>query len=56
MGVSSTSVENVTLAAPSSGTIAALRRSPEAEAAIPLWKAVAPVAIAIVLALSPVSA
>src|SRR5262249_16237630 len=39
---------------PSKGTVATPAGRPEAKTAIPLWKAVAPVAIAIILALLPV--
>jgi L-tartrate/succinate antiporter len=54
MGLSSTTLGNPTQAAPSSGTVAAPSSRPEAKAAIPICKAVAPVAIAVVLALFPV--
>jgi hypothetical protein len=53
MGVSSTTLDNVTQADSSSGIPKASRR-PEAKAATPVWKALAPVAIAAVLALLPV--
>lgn len=54
MGVSSTTIGSVTQAAPSSGTVATPSRRPETEVTTPVWKALAPVAIAIVLALLPV--
>ena len=54
MAVSSTAVANVTQATPSSGSVTTPQRFPEAKAAAPWWKALAPVAIAIVLALLPV--
>jgi L-tartrate/succinate antiporter len=54
MGLSSTTLGNPAQAAPSSGTVAAPTSHPEAKAPISIWKAVAPVAIAVVLALIPV--
>jgi len=53
MAVSSTTVGNVTQGL-ANATISSPSRRPEATAAIPLWKALAPVAITIVLALLPV--
>src|SRR5882762_9688719 len=55
MGLSSTTLGNPTqAAAPSSGTVAAPSKHPEAGAAIPAWRALAPVAIIVILALLPV--
>ena len=54
MGVSSTATNNATHAAPSDGTVLTPSGRPEATPATPMWKALAPVAIAIVLALFPV--
>ncbi len=54
MGVSSTTLGNVTEAAPPNGTVLAPSGRPEAKAGTPVWKALVPVAIAIVLTLLPV--
>lgn len=53
MAVSSTTVGNVTQGL-TNATVSSPSRRPEATAAIPLWKALAPVATTIVLALLPV--
>ena len=53
MGISSTSLSSVAQAAPSA-TVATSGPRPKTERATPLWKAVAPIATAIVLALLPV--
>src|SRR5262252_10471176 len=52
MAVSNTTIDNVAQAPQSSGTAASGRN--EAEGKIPVWKALTPAAIAIVLALLPV--
>jgi L-tartrate/succinate antiporter len=54
MGVSNTTISNVIQVPPSSGTVVTPSRGPEARSKTPLWKALAPVAIAVVLALLPV--
>ena len=54
MGVSNTTVNSVVPVPPSSGTVATPSVHPEARTKTPLWKALAPVAIAVVLALLPV--
>jgi L-tartrate/succinate antiporter len=54
MGVSNTTIGNVTQVPPSSGTVVTPSVRPEARSKTPLWKALAPVAIAVVLALLPV--
>src|SRR5258706_12689428 len=54
MRLSSATLGNPTQAAPSSGTVAAPSGRPEAKAATPLWKALAPVIVAILLGLLPV--
>src|SRR5258708_8927511 len=55
MGLSSTTLGNPTqAAAPSTGTVAAPSKHPEAGAAIPAWRALATVAIIVILALLPV--
>jgi len=54
MGVSSTAIGNLKQAAPSNGNALTPNERPEAKAATPMWKALLPVAIAVVLALLPV--
>src|SRR6266853_4728560 len=54
MGLSGTTLGNSTQAAPSNGSVAAPSRHPEAGAAITVWRALAPVAIVVILALLPV--
>lgn len=54
MGLSNTTLANSTQGAPSSGTVAAPSRKSEAQAAIPAWKALAPVAMVVILVLLPV--
>src|ERR1700752_5261560 len=54
MGVSNTTISNVAQVPPSSGTVATPSRRPEPRSKTPLWKALAPVVIAVVLALLPV--
>jgi L-tartrate/succinate antiporter len=54
MGVSNTTIGNITQVPPSSGTVVTPSVRPEARSKTPLWKASAPVAIAVVLALLPV--
>src|SRR5271154_4172118 len=54
MGVSSTTLGSVTQAAPSSGTPPESGIQPVAKAATPLWKALAPLVIAGIIALLPV--
>src|SRR5258708_1336533 len=51
MGVSNTTINNVVQVPPSSGTVVTPSVRPEARSKTPLWKAWAPVAIAVVLAL-----
>jgi len=52
--VSTTILESANQAPPSKDTVATPSGRPEAKAATPLWKALAPVAIAVVLVLPPV--
>lgn len=54
MGLSNTTLANSTQTAPSIGTVAPPSRNLEARAAIPAWKALAPVAMVVILALLPV--
>ena len=54
MGVSNATISSVVQVPPSSGTVVASSRRPEPRSKTPLWKALAPVAIAVVLALLPV--
>src|SRR5689334_16727665 len=54
MGVSNTTISNVTQVPPSSGIVVTPSVRPEARSKTPLWKALAPVVIAVVLALLPV--
>jgi len=54
MGVSNTTISNVVQVPPSSGTVVTPSRRPEPLYKTALWKAWAPVAIAVVLALLPV--
>ena len=54
MGLSNATVSNATPAAPSSGTGIKPSLRPEVRFKTPVWKALAPVAIAVVLALLPV--
>src|SRR5216683_3386717 len=54
MGVSNTTIGNVTQVPPSSRAVVTPSRRSEPRSKTPLWKALAPVAIAVVLALLPV--
>ena len=54
MGVSNATISNVVQVPPSSGTVVTQSRRPEPRSKTPLWKALAPVAISVVLALLPV--
>ena len=54
MGVSSTSLGSIAPVAPSSATVATSGTRSQTEQSIPVWKAAAPVATAIILALLPV--
>src|ERR1700721_3741685 len=54
MEVSNTTINNVVQVPPSSGTVVTASVRPEARSKTPLWKALAPVAITVVLALLPV--
>ena len=54
MGVSNATISNVVQVPPSSGTVVTPSRRPEARSKTPLWKALAPVIITVVLALLPV--
>src|SRR5258706_7803328 len=54
MGASNTTINNVVQVPPSRGTVVTPSVRPEARSKTPLWKALAPVAIAVVLALLPV--
>src|SRR5260370_30344349 len=54
MAVSNTTINNVVKGPPSSGTVVTASVRPEARSKTPLWKALAPVAITVVLALLPV--
>lgn len=56
MAVSNTPITNVVQATPSSGTVVAPSSRSETKAKTPAWKALAPLAIAIVIALLPVPA
>src|SRR5258707_11861150 len=53
MGASNTTINNVVQVPPSRGTVVAPSVRPEARSKTPLWKALAPVAIAVLLALLP---
>jgi L-tartrate/succinate antiporter len=53
MGVSNTTISNVVQVPPSSGTVVTPSRRPEPRSKTPLWKTLAPVAMAVVLALLP---
>src|SRR5580693_3729593 len=54
MGVSNATISNVIEVPPSSGTVVTASRRPEPRSKTPVWKALAPVAITVVLALLPV--
>jgi len=54
MGVSNTTINNVAQVPPSSGTVVTPSVRTVARSKTPLWKALAPIAIAVVLALLPV--
>src|ERR1700747_399642 len=54
MGGSNATISNVVQVPPSSGTVVTLSARSQTPSKIPLWKALAPVAIAVVLALVPV--
>src|SRR6201987_5394419 len=54
MGFSNETISNVVQSPPSSGTVVTSSQRPEARSKTPLWKALAPVAIPVVLALLPV--
>src|ERR1700740_3403917 len=54
MGVSNATISNVVQVPPASGTVVTPSRRPEARSKTPLWKALAPVIITVVLALLPV--
>src|ERR1700752_2753634 len=53
MAVSNTTINNVVQVPASSRTVVTPSRRPEARSKTPLWKALAPVAITVVLALLP---
>src|SRR6201988_1726713 len=55
MGVSNTTIRNAVQIPPSSGTVVTPSVRPEGRAKNPLWKALTPVALAVVLALLPVT-
>lgn len=54
MAVSSTTLDNAAQASASSGAVATPIGRPEAKPAVPAWKALAPIAIAVLIALLPV--
>src|SRR6201987_6385112 len=54
MGVSNATINNVVQVPPSSGTVVTLSARSQTPSKIPLWKALAPVSIAVALALFPV--
>src|ERR1700739_3932560 len=54
MGVSNTTIGNVGQSSPSKGTIATATSQAEVKGAVPVWKALAPVAGAAIIALLPV--
>src|SRR5258707_6270051 len=54
MGASNTTINNVVQVPPSRGTVVTPSVRPEARSKTPLWNALAPVAITVVLALLPV--